>query len=377
MPPARDVAASSLLQPGMRIVWFGGAASIPGERSQIEPNVNGEWVNKRTGERYTQFETPGPAGLGFTVMDVMAAEPNGFLLQFTMLLLHTEAGNTTTFIDTNGAVAGAQNISDFWQSPAQLAQYRDRNEPGLRILHMPYTLGNRTFRAIRIQTENQQGWSQNTFDLDTGVALASGSTTQGGPVLVLGPGHVPTTGAGSTLLTFVRAAGARLTSLPGPGAVYPDAIRRLRTLSYSGSKRIIMPGGPGAQLPPFPLQIRYDIGSNAGPYLNARMTISGIPGAEGSTERLIVAGAIGSLWMSPDVLARFGTGETLDQDALTGVRAVALGRQNNLALVALQTGLARNTFGYDLRSGLLTRAELRTQIGIATDVVDAQLVGTQ
>src|SRR5665213_249922 len=51
--------AISVLQAGERVVWLGSSASIPGERYQIVPDPNGGWINKRTGQHYTQFETPG------------------------------------------------------------------------------------------------------------------------------------------------------------------------------------------------------------------------------------------------------------------------------------------------------------------------------
>jgi hypothetical protein len=375
LPPVNATSGAGL-QPGARLVWLGASASIPGERSQIVPDPNGQWVNQRTGQRYQQLETPGPAGAGYTVADVLGNGNGGVLSWLTSLLVHTDQGNVTSFIDANGSVSATQNIGDFWVPPAQLAPFADRNDAGLRVLHMPYQLGGRTYRALRVQSESGGGWSQNTYDLDTGLLLVGSSTTQGSPTVVLDPYNRPTAGAGSTLLSYTQIAGSRSTSLPGPGLVYPNTMRQLRTLTYSGTRGVVM-AGTGIQVPPTPIQIRYDLVSNAGPYLNARMTISGMPGGSSFQERIFPAGVIGSLWMDPDLLARYGANQTIDQDPVTGVQAVVLGRQNNIVDVALQTRLARQSFGYDLRNGLLARAELRQQIGPATDILAAQLVGTQ
>jgi hypothetical protein len=369
---AQELPAGSAvaLQPGMRVVWFGGAASIPGVREQLEPNVNGEWVNKRTGERYTEFPTPGAGAMGFVVIDVLDAEPTGFVLWVTTLLAHADFGGTSTFIDVNGLVANATNIADYWVSPAQLAGLADRHEASFRVLHMPYNLDGRVYRAVRIQSESGGGWNQNTYDLDTGLCIATGSTTQGRPVLTLGPENTITTGPGSTQLTFTRLAGVRGTSLPGPGEAYPDAVRRLRSFTYSGAKTVVTGGQPYT----FPFELRYDVIANPGPYLNARMSVAGTAAAQ---DRVIAAGVIGSVWMNPETLAGYAGGEILDQDPVTGMEAAVAGRQDGSVVIALQTPLTRHSFAYDLRSGLLVSAELGQQIGIVTDTVTVQLTGVQ
>jgi len=369
-PPSADAAMLWEPQPRMRLIWVGAAASIPGAREQIEPDPNGAWINKRTGERYSQFETPGPAGAGFVVADVLAADPGGFLVWFTSLLIPLEGGGATRFIEANGLACGPQNIFDYWVAPARLTGFRDVNESRLRVLHMPYGLDGRSYRAIRIQTQSGNGWSQNTYDLDSGLCLFTSTTVQGGPVRVLDPDNRIGTGAGNTLVTYAKLAGVRATSLPGPGAVYPESVRRLRSLTYSGTRTYTI---PGTHVAPFPVQLRYDVVSNAGAYLNASVSISGVQGAY---DRVIPAGVIGSLWTSPESLARYSAGQVLDRDSVTGVETVASGRQGNLALLALQTRLARQTFGYDLRSGLLMRAESRQQIGIVTDALAVELAGT-
>jgi hypothetical protein len=374
LPPNAQQGSSAQLQPGMRLVWLGASASIPGERSQIVPDPNGNWINQRTGQRYQQFNTPGPAGAGYMVADVLGGAGNSVLAWVTSLLLHTDQGNATSFIDANGSLTATPNLGDFWMPPAQLATFSDRNEAGLRVLRMPYVLDGRTYRAIRFQLQSGDGWSQNTYDLDTGLLVVGSSTVQGAPTVVLGPNNTTMPGAGSTMMTYSQISGSRRTGLLGPGAVYPNAVRQLRALTYSGSRGVQMPG-TGVQVPPIPMQIRYDIVGNTGPYLNARMSVAGAGGA--AQDRIFPAGVIGGLWMNPEWLGRTGANQIIDQDPVTGVQIVALGQQNNIAFVAVQTRLARQSFGYDLRSGLLTRYEQRQQVGPATDILTAQLVGTQ
>jgi hypothetical protein len=375
LPGAVNAGASPLVRPGMRLIWLGAAATIPGERSQIVPDPNGTWVNRRTGQRYREFESPGPAGAGYTVGDVQSVAGNNVLSWLTRMLLRVDLGNATSFIDADGEISHVQNFGDFWMPPAQLAALTDRNESGVRTMRVPYPLGGRTYRAIRIQIDVGSGWAQNTYDLDTGVLLVGSSTGQGSPTVTLGPGNVITSGAGSTLMNFTQIAATRQTSLPGPGTTYPGAVAQLRALAYSG-RRIIQVQGAG-QAPPIPVQIRYDIVSNAGSYLTARMSVSNPTGVPDVRNRTFPAGVIGSLWMNPDLLGRYGANQTLDQDPVAGIQTTSLGRQGNLPSFALQTRLARQTFGYDLRNGLLTYAEHRQQNGPGTDILSVQLAGTQ
>jgi hypothetical protein len=256
--PSNPQAWSSILQPGMRLVWFGMSASIPGERSQIVPDPDGTWINRRTGQKYRQFDTPSASGAGYLVADVLDASGNGVLSWNTSLLIHTDQNNVCTFIDANGGLSQRQDIGEFWVPPAQLAGYTDRNDAGLRVFHMPYSLGGRTYRSLRVQLQSGDGWSQNTYDLDTGLLLIGSSTTPGSPTVVIGPGNQINPGAGSTMMTYTQIAASRRTNLPGPGLVYPTQIRQLRALTYSGTRGVAMPG-TGVQVPPTPLQVRYDI----------------------------------------------------------------------------------------------------------------------
>jgi hypothetical protein len=362
-----------VLQPGTRIIWGGGAASIPGERSQLELDYNGIWLNKRTGERYSQFETPGAAGAGYVVADVLIAEPTGFLLWLSQLQIHPEAGGVTSFTDSDGVLAGAQNIHDFWVAPAQLARLADRITADSRVLHMPYLLDGESYRAVRIQNKTGGDWSQHTYHLDSGLCLTASSTVQGKPVLIFGLSRTLETGAGSTQVSYLRIVGIRKTALPGPGEAYPRSVRRLRRMSYSGTSSVMV-GSAGVRPQTFPIRIDYNIGANAGDYLTARRRVSGVPEPR---DRVIPAGVVGSLWMNPETLARFRPGQTLDHDPIIGLRTQFVSRLGRLAAVENQTALAHYSFGYDADNGLLTRAVLRTQTGITTKIVTVQLTGTQ
>jgi hypothetical protein len=355
------------LRPGARLVWRGGAASIPGTNSQIAPDANGGWVDEQTGERYSEFDTPGAAGAGYVVIDVLAANGDSYLLWVSILLSDGDFGAANSFIDANGLIAGADNIADYWVSPQRLDAIADTDQPDLRVLRMPYRLNGKSFRAIRIQNRSRTGWSQHTYDLDSGLGIATGSTTQGGPVSMLGAGNTITQGEGNTQLTFTRLAGTRHTGLPGAGEAYPDRIAAYRRFDYSGTRTVAV---QGAQDFSVPVALRYDVLANEGAYLRANL---GIAGVAGSRERIIPAGVIGALWMNPETLAEMTDGGSLDHDRITGVTATCLGHDGNLITLALRARHAQHAFSYDLRSGLLVAADLRQQNGLASDILTVRL----
>jgi hypothetical protein len=361
----------SILQPGLRIVWFGEAASIPGSYTSLEPDPNGQWVNKSTGQRFNESAVPGGGGAGYTVSDIIAAGPTGFLIWDTSLLIHTDQGNVASFIDSYGVVAGPTNVTDYWIAPANLAAMAETNTPSYRVLRGPYLLDGRNYRVVHIQVESNSGWTQETYDLDTGLLLVESTAAQGQAVLTRQPGNTVGTGAGSMELTFSRLSAMRRTNLPGPGESYPASLRNAHSLFYAGSRTSIIPGPP---LPSFQVQTRYDIESNPGPYLTARLSTAGSPDTQ---ERLVPAGVIGSFWMNPQYLSRLGANQMLDQDPVTGVQTISAGQRSGFAYLMLQTGLARTTMGYDLRNGMLGYVEFRQQVGPATNIITMQLAGVQ
>ena len=219
---------------------------------------------------------------------------DGFLIWVTSLLLHTDQGNVTTFIDSNGAIAGPDNVSDYWVAPARLAQLQDTNTAGLRILRGLYPLDGVTHRVVRIQRHSNAGWAQNTFDLDTGLCIVSSSSTQGSSILMRNPGNTTGPGAGNTQLTFMKFVTQRRTTLPGPGERFPDWVRRLRGVNYSGERTAAIPSTP---VPSIAIQARYEILSNTDTYLTARLSVT--EPAAVPIDRIIPAGVFGSLWMNP------------------------------------------------------------------------------
>ena len=349
--------------PGARLTWYGEIASIPGTYYQLAPDYNGEWVDQNSGERYTEFPTPGSAAGGFVALDLESTKGGELVVWQTLLL--AQGGRASAFIDANGLV-GSRAVADYWVSPQELANLAPHSSGALRVIRAPYAAGGKTYDAVRIQSQTNGGWAQHTYDLGSGVCLASGTTVVGASPLTRDVGNTLSRGAGSTAISWLKIAGLRRTALPGPGARYPDAVQNLKTVRYAGKRSAGTVGSPALTVP---VEASFAIRSAGPTYLTASLAL---PGA-GNVERIVPPGVIGSLWMDVDALASYANGARLDSDPLTGVEAFSVGQKGGIVAVALEAGASRRTYGYDTRSGLLNGFEFRQRSGLAEEVTAMRL----
>jgi hypothetical protein len=357
---ARDARAEQGPGPGARLTWYGQTASIPGAYNQLAPDANGQWIDERSGERYSEFPTPGAAAEGFVVLDLESTDGGELVVWKTLLL--AQGGRASAFIDANGLV-GSRAVADYWVSPQELANLAPRLSGPLRVIRAPYAAGNKTYDAVRVQSQTNGGWAQHTYDLNSGVCLASGTTVVGAGPLTRDTGNILGRGAGSTAISWLKIAGLRRTALPGPGVRFPGHVQALRSVRYIGQRSAGTTGSPALNVP---IEANFVIRSTGPTYLTASLAFPGV----GNVERIVPPGVIGSLWMDPEVLT---SATRFDTDPLTGVEASALGEQGGMAVCALQAGGARRSYGYDPNSGLLSGFEFRQRSGLAEEVTTMRL----
>jgi hypothetical protein len=366
-----NAAAVGILQPSMRFVWYGGSATLAGDRSQIEPDRNGGWINRQTGERYGDVPATGAGGTAFNAVDVMNIANGTIILYQTSYLHNPDAGGEVTFNPSNGIVGNMNGVADYWLAPQYLAGLAEQMAPASRIIRMPYQTAGAAFNAIAIQSNSGAGWSHYVYDLGTGIMLSFGSTTQGQSVLTRGPGDVIMPGEGNTMVAFSRFMGMRSTSLPGPGEVFPREFSSARQIIYQGYRSTYL---PGAQPYQFPVQLRYDLAGSAGAYMLLRITLSD---EMTPRDQIALPGIIGSLWMNPATLAQLSSSAVLDEDPIMRVQTLSLGHNGNLAQVAVRSGLEQDSFAYDLHSGMLMQMDIRTQVAVATSAITLQFASMQ
>jgi hypothetical protein len=357
LPGLRQAPAPDWVQQGARLTYYSGAASIPQGRNVYYRDEDGQWVDDQ-GNRYREEETTGTGGHGYTQIDVTALQPQAAVLSVRSWGFVN--GNTNGGVLPLGAAAGIGLPGaggDFWLSPAVLQQIQPSNQQGLRIMPMPYPLGNQTFDAVRFhytQGGNEQVW---VFDKQSGVLLYSGSVTMG----ALANAQTQEGGAGvQKMMTVNIFKGLRPLDLPWRAAQASAVAQQMQALHYEGTLTVTIPGSPQ-----FPLKQEADIQvTQRGPnwiLYNQTDTVgrgnpSGVPPQTSQSMRAAGPGQIGGLWLPPEGLANLQPGQTLDQDPQTGIRTVvgqAPNGQRPVVVISEQGQSFTAEYCYDKETGLM------------------------
>jgi len=155
---------------------------------------------------------------------------------------------------------------------------------------------------------------------------------------------------------------------------FPPSIRRLRSLVYSGTEGSEVPYAGTMSVP---TQIRFEVDASSGLLMNCQVTTTGGLAGTRSNSYFTPAGVVGSPWMDPAFLRTVEANQIIDQDPVAGLQTVGQGREDGLVTVALQTGLSSLTLSYNAETGILTRSNIRNQIGAGVMFWTAQLVSVE
>lgn len=366
-PAAAEAGPPPIIKPGTRLVYFGMAASIPGERRQLVLDENGQWVDQQTGQRYGEQEIPGAGGAGFNVIQVGYVDHNLVQLS-TKLYLYDPARRQSMYSSGSGLVAHSGCAADYWIHPAVLNQVAEVNQPDMRILRMPYRLNNRVYNAIRFQTTNARGYQAYVYDLETGLMIFHGSRTEGAAVLTppVAGSQQAGVGQGSTQLVTGWIVEVRDIDVPWKDQVAPPWLREFRELNYQGvQSSMVMGAGThqrAMQLTIRPLQrasgwLRYEAAT-------VIQTFAGMPPEQAQWVGACGPATIGGLWISPQELARLHPGQILDRNEHVGA-VTSVSAADGMSVTLSEVGpLHRIDFAYDVASGVLLSMNLQQQIGL-------------
>ncbi|NWH08850.1 MAG: hypothetical protein HXY22_09465 [Alphaproteobacteria bacterium] len=365
-----------VIQPGMRIVFLGSAASIPGESTVLVPSPNGGWVNQRTGQTYNLEDNPGGGGAGYVALDIIEVTPQHIIGFSNNWLLYDLQTGATTHIEGHGFIDSGENIADFWVEPRKLAAIGDVQSQTQIIRRMPYPLGGQTYSAIRMQLYSNGGWTQNTYDTVTGLLLVATSNIAGKGTQVLGPDNTIQPGAGTTSITYSQIMNVRKTNLPGPGMRLPANFLNLRKLVYAGQYGFNLRGAE-MQTPGLPMQIEVTITGSAPTHISAMLTERSAAALGISVPIQLIAGGIGGFYLDPTYLASLRQGVVLDEDQVLKTRTFVASVDNTMVMLTVQSPFTAVTYGYDRQSGMLVYNDSRTDTGLGPQYRTVQLQSVQ
>jgi hypothetical protein len=371
------VDAGNLIKPGLRVTYFSGSSSLPGARTTLVQDDNGNWIDPGTGQRFAEADNPATGGAGIMQITVVAADQRDLAVDSrTYVYMDINQGLTVTSGLTS-YVGTPDGLGEFWQPPAKLAAMREGDDAGLRIRRCQYPVNGKTFNAIAItNTAGGNGtYSRNVFDLQTGLLIAASSSSTGQGQIAPNPTGTAGQVGGVTTITSTRLMDIRQVDTPWIAQGLPAWAKPNTTLDYSGTYSTVMEGAPALQ--PWQLQARLSIGDARGAWMPVRQQSrlnSGMGQPQDSeTMRALGAGVLDPIWIDPQILARLQPNTVLDEDKITKRRTTYLGQQGGVAVFGEQAPYEQRQYGYDLRTGTLVSVDNRQQQGPATIVSKLQL----
>ena len=374
VPGALAYGPPPIVHAGTRLVYFGMTASVPGERSQLVLDENGRWIDPSTGERWGEQEIPGAGGAGFTVLRVGHVDAQ--VAQLTSRLYGWDPLTRQSLYSMAwGLVSHAGCTADYWVHPTALASLAEADLPGLRILRMPYRLGERVFDAIRIQTTTTSGYDAYVFDLASGLMIFHGARATGAPVSTPPVGGQAGVGEGSTQLVSAWIVDVQDAPVPWQAYPAPDWVARVQRLTYAGTLTTVTAGTP------FQLPIDHEVTVDArgrdwlhGRTLSRMGSIQGMPPSVQSSVDSSGPASIGGLWIAPEALAQLRPGQPIERVESVGIETVVSEAAGGRVVISEQGPLHRIDYAYDVATGVLDGVTIAQQVGITRFVYAMQLI---
>lgn len=375
VPGALAYGPPPIVRTGTRIVYFGMTASVPGERSQLVLDENGRWVDPTTGERWGEQEVPGAGGAGYTVLRVGYVDAQ--VAQLTSRLYGWDPlTRQSAYSMAWGLVSHAGCMADYWIHPTALAALAEVDLPGVRILRMPYRLGERVFDAIRIQTTSADAYDAYVFDLASGLMIFHGARATGAPVWTPPVGGQSGLGEGSTQLVSAWIVDVQEAPVPWQAYPAPAWVAGVQRLTYAGTMTSTTAGTSPFQLP---IDLEVTVDARGRDWLHARTvsrmgSIQGIPPTVQASIDASGPATIGGLWIAPEALAQLRPGQPIERVEAVGTDTTVGDTTGGRVVIVEQGPLHRIDYAYDRASGVLDAVTLTQQVGIARLVYTMRLV---
>lgn len=358
-----------VLQPGLRVTYYMGSATLPGTRTQLVPNPDGTWTDPQ-GRKYSPQDIPSTGGGGFTQYDFVQVAQDCVAANATTFTFADANLQTTTRTSVQAFTGDGNGLGDVWLPPARL-QAMVQQGTARRI---QYPLDGRTFDAVIDDNRNANGFIRSTYDLATGLLLVYSSATTGAGVATPN-GNTSTTGAGATTITSVVLRSVRQVQTPWNGQHLPEWLRQGSQYVYGGS--IANSLGEGVVAPwRFASQVAVTrrVGDCALLHIATQLDYgTGAAPQQGQSDRVQGPGSTTPLCIDPQRLRGLQQGQVLDQDPITHWSLTFAGSDGRYAQIVEQGPLDQQSFTYDLQSGMMVATTQVQKQGPATIRTELQL----
>jgi hypothetical protein len=352
------------VQPGMRLTWYGAAASVAQSSYTYVEDPAGTWEDPATGKRYSRTDETGDdmptaAGEAYTETDVIAVEGSDVVLVNNMYSIDLLARQFVLNPLGGGRVPGTV-VDGAWVNPVALQSVLATGYEGFQILRGEYVLGDSTYQAISFVSNGAGAYQASTFDTESGVLLRTNTSTQGAGSPVHGPLDNP---QGNVQLSNTRLVGVRQRSLAGMNAPVPWWVAPGVQLVYTGSYTATNPLDPSSGPWVFPMETSVTFDEVGGTWASfSSHTVTDLGGSQQPSDGTSVTGPNGLYWYDPDSLASMYVGEILDEDPVTGaqtsVESFGPGATETVVTIVTAANGVTARLGYDLSTGVLVSLEI-------------------
>lgn len=319
-PDIARTPAPNWVSVGKRLTYYVASARVPEDRELYYRDQDGAFVDQY-GNRYRKEDVTGPGGGGqaYLQVDVESLEPGRVVLRTRLFSILTLYGRQPMLsVSDRSSIIGLPGVVDeIWANPQYLARIPESYQPPLRVVRMPYTLGQKTYNSIRFHSQQEKSSYTQVYDLETGVLLYCGGTSavrpQGAVTGDLKPG---TTG----MLTHVQLVSIRDVSFPWSNATPPAWLKTVQQFQYDGYVGHMVPNSPVFTFPASQVLSVVDRGSH---WIRANevSTMYGSSGLPPQTDRKVTISGkhhVGGVWLPPSVLTTLRVDQVLDSDPATG-----------------------------------------------------------
>ncbi len=313
------------------------------------------------------------AGEGFRVVTVHDWGETGCVLTTTMYALHPLDGSLGS-VGGQPVLGTPDTCGDIWRSGQALAGAARTTDPDTTIGSGPLEVNGRTYDALTINNDPQQGrpYSRAAYDRTTGVLVFS-SSGYGDRSW----GATPTMASQSSIMQLLEVRRPQLPwSAHGP---LPASLSGLTGLSYEGQRTLSFPAvtmyatGVVSQLT---AQYRLRQATTNWLLFDVQTTVS-VPGAPpvSDTGASLVSGSTGH-HIPPEVLARLTPGQLLDSSPHLGMQVTVEQDEAGYAVIASRAkGYASYAF-YDRATGLQVAVRIEERNQDTLTYTEVWLTGT-
>ncbi|HZK79685.1 MAG TPA: hypothetical protein VFC46_01430 [Humisphaera sp.] len=361
LPELRNAPAPGWLKPGMRLVWYQAAATIPeGRFGNMVPDPKGRWHDPATGMNFRLDDAQGPSGHGYTQLDVIAVHDDVVAVD-VITYGRNGMGDEVHIILTDAITTPPGYCGDWWVNPNVLDRHLDINGPGVRSARVPYKLDGTNYNSFWLSTITSDGSTSTFTDIKSGLNLHGGIAAKSKSAYVKLNG-VSTPIGGKTGLALSTFRGSRQLQIPWAGTALPASIANLHKLHFRGARTCTVPGSP-------PLPINYigeiSIIGRGMDFLQAKRDAAidlgnGFRQSEPTVNMVSGCNQLTPLAIPPEHLARLQVGQILDRDPVTKIvtQVSFVGRNRTGRDVVELTlsqgeGMFHAVYVYDRTTGLL------------------------